>query len=270
MNFRDAYQNAARHIVQPNIDESSVMNEARRRKAQKRQMMQKAANFASIFVIVAIGGFSTVKAAGYLGNIIRVGEKGFVSGDVYTMSDVVPGFEENTAVYAEEEVMVEPAPTENGLPEPVNMMIEDVEEQSYNSVEEFVNACPDVVIACPKLEVSENGFEFVQVVGESVFVRYQVEEEKSLDIHRHDYSDSLGHAAAISFSGEICNERNYTTAQGFVYMLIDEVRSSEEEPLRMHAAITVEGYEVYVNFYGFEESEALAVLESIDLGIYCK
>ena len=271
MNFKEVYKDAAREIVQPNIDAHSVLDEVRRRRVRKRQMIQKAATVASMLLVIGIGGITTTKAAGYLGSVIRVGEHGFVSGDVYTMTDTVPGFEENDDDSAMSTVAEAKIMPEEGIPDaPVHMNIEDVPMQQFDSVEAFLAECQEIVIALPDLEVSEDGFESVQVVGESVFVRYQVSEEKSVDIHRHDYSDSQGHTASVAFPGEICNERSYTTEQGFVYTLIDEVRLSEEEPMRIHGAISVECYEVYVNFYGFAEAEVTSILEGIDLGIYCE
>lgn len=154
--------------------------------------------------------------------------------------------------------------------EPAIMEIEDITELKFDSVDAFLTECPDIVIALPKLELSEDGFESVHVMGDGVWARIQVSEEQSVDVHRYDYSNSQGHTSSISFPGEICNERNYTTEQGFIYTLIDEVRTSEDEPMRIHSAISVGNYEIYINFYGFEEKEALEVLESVDLGIYCK
>lgn len=283
MNFKEAYKDAAEHIVQPNIDARSVLDEARRRKARKRQVIQKGATLASIILVLGVGGISTARAAGYLGSIIRVDEDGFVSGDVYTMADTYPEAEtgEITDTYPEAatgqladcEEAVYAAQNDSVMPveeEPACMVIEDIVEQSFDSVERFMEECPEIIIALPHVEISEAGFEEVHVVGESVFVRYQFDENKSLDIQRYDYSESLGHSASIVFPGEICNERIYTDARGFNYTLIDEERLSEEKPMRIHGAVSVECYEIYLNFYGFEEAEVFAVLESMDLSVYCE
>lgn len=271
-NFKEAYKDAVKDIAQPNIDAQSVLDEVRRRKVRKRQSIQKCATVASMMLLVCVGGLTTVKAADYLGSIIRVGDRGFVSGDIYTMTDTVPASGEAGATADGGDAQVAVAkvmPAEAMAEEPVVMEMEDIPEARFESVDAFRKECTDVVIALPDVELTESGFESVNVVGDSVFVRFQVSEEKSVDVHRHDYSDSQGHVASISFPGEICNERSYTTGQGFTYTLIDEVQTSEEEPMRIHSAISVESYEIYMNFYGYEEEEVLELLESVDMEIYC-
>lgn len=268
--FRKVYKDAAGEIKQPGIDAHSVFDEVRRRKVRRRRMLQEGATIASAVLLIGIGGFTTATAAGYLGSMIRVGEHGFVSGDVYTMTDTFPGTEEGKQVQAagsrSEDALLE---AENAAAEVVEM--EPLEEQQFDSVETFRRECPEAVVALPQITTTgdEKDTEMVCVMGDSIYVHYQVSEEQSIDLQRYDYHGSMGHAASISFCGEICNERCYTTEQNFTYTLIDEKRRTDDEALRIHAAVSVGSYEVYVNFYGYEEEAAVRILESMDLSVYC-
>lgn len=268
--FREVYKDAAGEIKQPAIDAHSVFDEVRRRRVRRRRILQKGATVASVVLFAAIGGFTTATAAGYFGSLIRVGEHGFVSGDVYTMTDTLPGMEEGEQVRtAWSGDMDAPSETEEAAAEVIEM--EPLTEQQFDSVEAFRKECPEAVIALPQIVGVGDGKvdEAVYVLGDSIYVRYQVSEEQSIDLQRYDYHGSEGHAASVSFSGEICNERCYTTGQSFTYTLIDEKRGTDDEALQIHAAVSVGSYEVYVNFYGYEEEEAVRILESMDLSVYC-
>ncbi len=266
--FRKIYKDAAGEIKQPHIDAHSVFDEVRRRRVRRRRMLQKGATIASLVLLLGIGGVTTATAAEYFGSMIRVGDHGFVSGDAYTMTDTLPDIEE--------QVQKEEPETADALPETAKMseegiVMESFTEQQFDSVEAFRKKCPEAVIALPQITEDGNGkaAEAVYVMGDSIYVRYQVSQEQSIDLQRYDYHGSMSHAASVSFCGEICNERCYTTGQSFTYTLIDEKRRSDDEALRIHAAVSVGSYEVYVNFYGYEEEEAVQILESMDLSVYC-
>ena len=104
------------------------------------------------------------------------------------------------------------------------------------------------------------------VFGMWVFARIHAG-EKLFMMHQTDYRDTNGHAAAVSYSGAVCNERKYSTGQGYIYTVIDSVEEEEEMP-RIHAAISVNDYELIVDFIGYTEDEAYQILEHMDLGIY--
>lgn len=266
--FRKVYKAAADEIVQPHMDAHSVFDEARRRRVRKKRMLQKGATIASVVVLIGVGGFTTAKAAGYLGSIIRVGEHGFVSGDIFTMTETFPGTGEDGEQDAQPAMLDSMEESEACTAEV--MEIEEFSEQQFDSVEAFQAACPEAVIALPRLTENEESSEMVCVIGDSIYVQYFISEDQSVNIQRYDYGEYEGHAASISFCSEVCNQRSYTTKQGFTYTLIDEVAQADDEEQRIHAAVSVESYEVYVNFYGYEEEEAVRILESMDLSVYCK
>lgn len=265
--FRDAYKDAAEEIIQPDIDAHSVLNKARRRRAKLRYAGQKSVTIVTLMLLVCVGGFTTVHAANYLGSIIRVSDRGFVSGDIYTMTGSGngaenkakrDGSEEGEGIYEDEPAELSDAVEIVELDEMMNLQ--------FDSVEDFQRECPDRIIALPALEAQE---EEVHVVGDMIYVRYRISENQCIDLQCFDYHGTQGHSAAVSFGEEICNERSYTTSQGFTYTLIDGVIDPEDGEQRIHGAVSVEYYEIFINFYGFEEDEAQQVLEGIDLSLYC-
>ncbi len=260
--FGKAYKDAAAEIGRPSIDAQSVLDEARRRRVKRRMLCRKGATFASVILIIFVGGFTSAKAAGYLGSVIRVNERGFVSGDPDTMTS-------DAGVRVEQEgVMPFSAGETQQSADDISEapVYEEIEEFEFDSVEVFRQAYPEMIVALPEISAED---EAVYVCGDSVYIRYQVGEGQFVDIQIFDYHGSSGHSASVSFGEEICNERTYTTKQGFSYTLIDGVKESESDPLRIHGAISVEYYEVFINFYGYEEEEAEQILESIDLSPYC-
>lgn len=262
--FGKAYKDAAAEIGRPSIDAQSVMDEARRRRVKRRMIGQKGATLASLIFIICAGGFTSVKAAGYLGSVIRVSERGFVTGDLHTMTNDIGAGTSGEVAEAMPALARESEQTEDIISEEPEY--EEIEEFEFDSVETFRQAYPDVILALPEIS-AEN--ESVYVCGDGIYVRYQVLEEQFVDIQRFDYHGSSGHSSSVSFGEEICNERTFTTKQGFTYTLIDGVKESESDPLRIHGAISVEYYEIFINFYGYEEKEAEQILESIDLSLYC-
>lgn len=265
--FRDAYKDAAEEIRQPDIDACSVLNKARRRRARLRYAGQKSVTIVTLILLVCAGGFTTVRAADYFGSIIRVSDRGFVSGDVYTMTDSGGGAQKRSrngepeagdGLYGDDPAEMQDEIEIVELDEMLNL--------HFDSVEDFQRECPERTIALPELIAQE---EEVHVVGDMIYVRYKISDHQFIDIQCFDYHGSQGHSSAVSFGEEICNERSYTTSQGFTYTLIDSVADLEDGEQRIHGAVSVEYYEIFINFYGFEEDEAQQVLEGIDLSLYC-
>ena len=98
-------------------------------------------------------------------------------------------------------------------------------------------------------------------------VRYDLD-GKVLWMERTDYADTQGHASSKVFPGGVCNERSYTTSQGYTYTLVDSVKGEGEEELQIHAAITVGSYEAFIDFLGYTETDAKRIMDSIDLSEY--
>lgn len=258
--FREAYKNALNDVADINISANSVMDEIRHKKIQTRRKRQQAVTVISFALILCVSGITTVKAAGYFNSIIKVSKDGFKSGDAVTMAQAETD-EETT-----EEVPAYEVDESTGTTEAVVMG--SIVNTEYDSVEAMLQAYPDLIIVYPDDQYTEGASTNAIMAGNMVYIRYQFEDGSFFMIERTDYGDSLGHAATTVFPGGVCNERTYTTDKEFSYTIIDSVKEDENEPLQIHAAISVGNYEVYVNYYGYEEEEAYKILDDMDLSPY--
>lgn len=89
--FRSEYQSAVQDMdtlgmKEIHIDALSVMDEGRHRKRMRKKVQRMTATTFSAVCVIFLCGFGTVKAAEYIGNVIRVSEWGFESGDAATMA----------------------------------------------------------------------------------------------------------------------------------------------------------------------------------------
>lgn len=147
------------------------------------------------------------------------------------------------------------------------LKIEDIPVKNYNSLEEFEEN-EDIIFPQPSIILS-GGAETVDITicGDWAMARYDMD-GKVIWVERTDYANTQGHASSKVFPGGVCNERAYTTAQGYTYTLVDSVRENDEEALQIHGAVTVGTYEAYIDFMGYTEAEAKKMIESIDLSEY--
>ncbi len=145
--------------------------------------------------------------------------------------------------------------------------ITEMEVKNYISFEEFEKN-EDIVFPQPLISTGTGGEDVnVTVCGDWAMARYDID-GKVIWVERTDYAKTTGHASSKVFPGGVCNERQYTTAQGYVYTLVDSVKETEEEQLQIHGAVTVGTYEAYIDFMGYTEEEAIQIIESIDLSEY--
>ena len=87
--FKDCYQSAVKDMnmlgmKEFHIDASSCMDERRHSRWVIRQMRRTMTTAFSAVCVVFLCGFGTVKAAEYIGNVIKVNEWGFESADAAT------------------------------------------------------------------------------------------------------------------------------------------------------------------------------------------
>lgn len=145
--------------------------------------------------------------------------------------------------------------------------MEEIAVKSYISFDEFEKN-EDIIFPQPLL-ITETGGEAVNVTvcGDWAMARYDID-GKVIWVERTDYAETSGHASSKVFPGGICNERQYTTEQGYVYTLVDSVKEKEEDEMQIHGAVTVGTYEAYIDFMGYTEEEAIQIIESIDLSEY--
>ena len=146
-------------------------------------------------------------------------------------------------------------------------MVEEIPTKTYVSWEEF-EKCEDIIFPQPSISIGKTiEATDITVCGDWAMVRYDVD-GKVLWIERTDYSATQGHASSKVFPGRVCNERTYTTPAGYTYTLIDSVKENVDEPLQIHAAISVGSYEAFIDFMGYTEEDAKKIIDSIDLSVY--
>ena len=273
--FKTTYQEAVSEIETVHIDVTSVLDEGRRKRFKahrKRQKFVTVVAAGGIFVLCTLG---TVQAAEYVKSVIKVNEYGFQSADRLTMSrseKEKSGFGDDSDLEAQmmyeewEEELQDTLKMRNG-----ELVIESSETvtKEYTSIKNFQEQ-EDAVFALPDLE--EMGYvvdsERIWVNGTFISARVACG-EKHIFFDRIDYSDARGgHASSTVYTGGVCHERTFTTGQGYEYILVDSKEKTGEGQLMIHAAISVGYYEMYMDFFGFEEEEVRKILEEVDLSIY--
>lgn len=275
--FRDCYQSAVKDMgmlgmKEFHMDASQCMDEGRHNRRMVRRMRRSAATVFSAACVVFLCGFGTVKAAEYFDNIIKVKEWGFESADAATMAR--NEVEDSQAYVISEEVG---AAMESGISEETageemvqsfteEAEVEEMPVKNYSSFEEFREENEDIIFPQPSISAEAEEMS-ATICGDWAMVRYDMD-GKVVWVERTDYADTQGHASSKVFPGGVCNERQYTTAQGYTYTLVDSVKESEDDPLQIHGAVSVGTYEAYIDFMGYTEEEAKEMIESIDLSLY--
>lgn len=291
--FKECYQSAVNDMLgekEFHIDASQCMDVRCHNRFRARRLKRTAASAFSAACVIFLCGFGTVKAAEYIENVIRVNQWGFESADAVTMARNEA--EDTQTHIISEELGIDPETAEAGTLDSVEedmeskmaqlaeegervsekgaieeLGIEDIPVKNYNSLEEFEEN-EDIIFPQPSIILS-GGAETVDITicGNWAMARYDME-GKVVWVERTDYADTQGHASSKVFPGGVCNERAYTTAQGYTYTLVDSVRENDEEALQIHGAVTVGTYETYIDFMGYTEEEAKKMIESIDLSEY--
>lgn len=279
--FKECYQSAVNDMLgekEFHIDASQCMDVRRHNRFMARRLKRTAASAFSAACVIFLCGFGTVKAAEYIENVIRVNRWGFESADAATMARNEA--EDTQAHIVSEELGINPEAADAGAwdseeeggqasqKEAIEeLKIEDIPVKNYNSLEEFEEN-EDIIFPQPSIILS-GGAETVDITicGDWAMARYDMD-GKVVWVERTDYANTKGHASSKVFPGGVCNERAYTTAQGYTYTLVDSVRENDEEALQIHGAVTVGTYEAYIDFMGYTEEEAKKMIESIDLSEY--
>ena len=282
--FKDCYQSAVKDLgilgmKEFHMDASQCMDEGRHNRRVVRGMSRSAATAFSAACVIFLCGFGTVKAAEYLENVIKVQEWGFESADAATMArneteyprtyivseEVGLSMEDDDVreVVGGEEGPVLPEAGEEDMTEEVE--VEEMPVKNYSSLEEF-RRNEDIIFPQPSISTEAEKVS-ATVCGDWAMIRYDMD-EKVIWVERTDYADTQGLASSKVFPGGVCNERQYTTAQGYTYTLVDSVKESEDDQLQIHGAVSVGTYEAYIDLIGYTEDEAKEIIESIDLSLY--
>ncbi len=137
----------------------------------------------------------------------------------------------------------------------------------YTSLEEFEEN-EDIIFPQPSISIGKKLISTeVTVSGGWAMVRYEAD-NKVLWIERTDYAGTEGHTSSKVFPGGAANERTYTTPDNYTYLLVNSGKESSDKKSQIHAAITVGSYEMFIDFLGFEETDAKRVIDSIDVSLY--
>ena len=279
--FRDCYQSAVKDMgilgmKEFHIDASQCMDEGRHNRRMIRRMRRSAATAFSAACVVFLCGFGTVKAAEYFENIIKVKEWGFESADAATMARneaedaqaYIVSEEVGTAV--EGRFQGEAATEEEALQslegEVEEVEVEELPVKNYSSLEELLEENEDIIFPQPSISTEAEEIN-AAICGDWAMIRYDLD-GKVVWVERTDYADTQSHASSKVFPGGVCNERQYTTVQGYTYTLVDSVKEEEDDSLQIHGAVSVGTYEVYIDLIGYTEEEAKVMIESIDLSLY--
>ncbi len=275
--FKECYQRAMRHMPGCLIDADSVLNEARHKKALARRRKQALTSSLLFLCLVCLCGVGSVKAAEYFGSVIRVSGSGFITGDKITM-------QENAAAAASLESA---ASTESGAaplpanpPPPANSRIFEtqdfagteaytMETKAYTSLKDFLEAEPDAVLALPDMPKDQIQTTEISMVGDAILFYQQTKDGKTLSLYISNYADTQRHTTSIVYADGITNERTYTTKDGYTYTLIDSpAPAADPRATAIHAATAAGTYEIIADFWGYTETETLAILETIDHSLY--
>lgn len=147
-----------------------------------------------------------------------------------------------------------------------------VEIKTYDSIEEFYQQ-EDIIIAMPNIEWlgEESEIENVNMIvsedsREVSLNVYFLSEEKIFSLTQQDNRGIQNYASFYDYMGDAVNERSYCNSQGFEYRIFDSVEDGEV--IAVHAAISVNGRDITIDFFDFEEETVKKVLEQLDLSIY--
>lgn len=260
--FRQVYQSEMDKVHSPKLTPGDILSEENRQRRQQGIRRKKLIFAISTAAVLFLCSAATVTAYHYSRNLIWVSGNGFASADEET-AKMQEGFREAYSCTAAGQMSGDEA-VQEGL-----YGVEDVEElpREYDSLEEFQAGEGDLVLPIPDFEkmgedIQEQNY---LVIANEVMVRL-TGEEKVFMLRQSDYSHSLGHSSSIVYADQVENEREYCTRQDFTYTVIDTVNGRGE--MGIHAAISVNTYELIVDFYGYTEEEAFQILEQMDLSVY--
>ena len=274
--FKTTYRNAVSDIENVHIDVTSVLDEKRRKRFKAHRKRQKFVTIVAAGGIFVLFTFGTVQASEYIKTIIRADEYGFRSVDTLTMARNEKKIEDSE----DNDVSLTRSMTneewEEELQDTLKMgndelMIESSETvtKEYTSVADFREQ-EDAVFVLPDMEKLGYEVESERIWVNDTFISVQFScGGKLIFFDRIDYSDATGgHASSTVYKGGVCNERTFTTKQGYEYILVDSKEKTEDGKLMIHSAISVGYYEMYVDFFGYKEEEVKQILEEMDLSLY--
>lgn len=295
-NFRDAYKHAVDELPEFHMDVGRVRDEHHHRRmvaARRRRAFVSAAAAACVFLICGVG---TATAMNYYSSTIKVREHGFSFQGKDAVILLEENSQDNNAVNGDDadNGRIEAARAGGGEmaagqdvpagtfqegsgsgpyetePAGVEAVVQDLDETRYDTIEEF-RAAEDVTIAIPDItwlgDPEEIECQEVILFGDppKVMVRIRTQ-ESSFYMSQDDNRAHPNYASSKVFSGDVVNERMITNDQGLAYTVFDT--QEDGEITATHAAVSINGRDLTLDFYGYDEETVSSVLKRLDLSIY--
>lgn len=297
--FQKIYQESIEGLPGFSLDASTVLDEVRHRKRvvkRRRQMFSSALVTCSLLLVCGIGSITTADyfrnrsmtdtqsrfAAGAEAGVtgIESGTEAGIREEAALLEAPVGGAENQAAAAAAPmsgEFMEEGSgQDEAGLQEKEEaLLLEDTAEEDirwYDTIEEF-RSRESAALALPVIPQGEIENLVIYVTAgtadrEEVSFYQKMQDGKAVQIQTVRYEDSQSRDPAREYGAEAVNEREYTTQAGYTYRLVD---TAGEIALNrgVHAAISVDHFDMYADFWGYTQEQVQNMLESMDLSVYC-
>lgn len=293
--FQKIYQESIDGLPGFSMDASIVLDEVRHRKRvvkRRRQMFSSALVTCSLLLMCGIGSVTTADyfrnrsmtdgqsrlaagaEAGVTGTESGIGEEA-------ALLEAPPGGEENQAAAAAAPMDGGSGEAGTGQDEAVlqekeeALPLEDTAAEDfrrYDTIEEF-RSRESAALALPAIPQGEIENLAIYVTAdtadrEEVSFYQRMQDGKAVQILTVRYEDSQSRGPSREYGAEAVREREYTTQAGFTYHIVD---TAEEAALKsgVHAAISVDHFEMYADFWGYTQEQVQNMLESMDLSVYC-
>lgn len=293
--FQKIYQESIEGLPGFSLDASTVLDEVRHRKRvvkRRRQMFSSALVTCSLLLVCGIGSITT---ADYFRNRSMTDTQSrLAAGAEAGVTGTEAGIREEAALLeapvggAENQAAAAAAPMggefmeegsgqdEAGLQEKEEaLLLEDTAAEDirwYDTIEEF-RSRESAALALPVIPQGEIENLVIYVTAgtadrEEVSFYQKMQDGKAVQIQTVRYEDSQSRDPAREYGAEAVKEREYTTQAGYTYRLVD---TAGEIALNrgVHAAISVDHFEMYADFWGYTQEQVQNMLESMDLSVYC-
>jgi len=260
-NFRSAYQSAVNSLPEFHMDAAQFPDESYHKRIifRRRKMQFTAAVTATVMILLC--GFGTATAMNNWKSVIQIKDNGLqISSSIAASETPIPesrirGGAESGGIIGQSDVVVE-------------VEIEVYETIEYGSIEEFMEN-EDIAAAFPDFTLfgEEHSLEIVNVMNKSLYVTVEFSEEKSFYLRQYDYREYTNNHTDMLFPGEETrNERTVINYQGLEFTVFDSLEGGER--IAVHAAVSCNGRNLVLDFYGFEDEIINKVLNKYDLSTY--
>jgi len=277
--FRKAYQEAVKELPEISVDVRKIQEgeyHRRRMKRRRRYLITRGCAAAAVFCLCCAG---TAVARNYKNGVIEMRESGYVitrqqeAGELaknrYSQRDnsEIGAFLKMGGVFPIEEDI----PEEEGVywSEDITAECLSYEPRIYDSLEAFQET-ENIVAVIPDKMLFGVDFaeENVQVAdeGRQLMIRLS-SEEAAFTLRQSDNREYESYSSSTSYPGQCANKRSFTNRQGLSYVMFDSVDETGEV-ISIHAVISVNGWDLSVDFEQFGEDVVMKVLDSLDLSVY--